>query len=161
VSGLPDFPGTPVWLTAEEHRFINEGGDVTALARSFKDVHYEEYGFEGGPYLGFPKSHDVWGDGSIVVVPAPGHTPGSIIVFVNLPNAKRYAFLGDLVWQTEGVTQREEKPWPTRLLVDFDAQGVRESLLRVVALHERYPEIVLVRAHDARGLVDLPLLTSP
>ncbi len=60
------------------------------------DIRYEEYVFEGGPYLGFPKSHDVWADGSIVVVPARGHTPGSVIIFVNLPTKKRYAFLGDL-----------------------------------------------------------------
>jgi hypothetical protein len=29
-----------------------------------------------GPYLGFPESHGVYGDGSIVVVRARGHTPG-------------------------------------------------------------------------------------
>jgi N-acyl homoserine lactone hydrolase len=160
VSGLPDFPGTPVWLNAAEHAFIAQGGEATALARSLKDIRYEKYVFEGGPYLGFSQSHDVWADGSIVVVPAPGHTPGSVIVFMNLPTKKRYAFLGDLAWQTEGVTQREEKPWLTRMLVDFDAEGVRENLLRVSAMHERYPEIILVPAHDARGLADLPLLTA-
>jgi glyoxylase-like metal-dependent hydrolase (beta-lactamase superfamily II) len=32
------------------------------------------------------RTHRVcYGDGSIVVVPAPGHTPGSVITFVTLP----------------------------------------------------------------------------
>jgi hypothetical protein len=54
----------------DELHAVDEGGMVTALARSFTGVRYEEYGFEGGAYLGFSKSHDVDGDGSIVVVPA-------------------------------------------------------------------------------------------
>jgi N-acyl homoserine lactone hydrolase len=49
----------------------------------------------------------VWGDGSIVLVPAPGHTPGSIVAFIALPTGKRYALIGDLTWQLEGVTA-----WP-------------------------------------------------
>ncbi len=63
--------------TAEERRFIDDGGWISSTARECTNARWEEYGFEGGPYLGFPKSHDVYGDGSIVVVPQPGHTPGS------------------------------------------------------------------------------------
>jgi N-acyl homoserine lactone hydrolase len=85
VSGLPDFPGVPVWVTPEEHQFIRKSGDMD-FCRLFMGIRYEEYGFEGGPYLGFPASQDVYGDGSVVVVPAPGHTPGSVIIFVTLPS---------------------------------------------------------------------------
>ena len=41
---------------------------MTTVARSFSGVRWEEYGFEQRPYLGFPKSHDVYKDGAIVVV---------------------------------------------------------------------------------------------
>jgi glyoxylase-like metal-dependent hydrolase (beta-lactamase superfamily II) len=159
VSGLPDFPGTPVWVTREEHAFIRDGGWITSLARSFGDVRYEEYGFEGGAYLGFARSHDVYGDGAIVVVPAPGHTPGSVIVFLTLANGKRYALLGDLVWQREGVLEREERPWLQRVLADSDASAVREGLLRVAAIAKRLPELTLVPAHDARGFAQMPALS--
>jgi len=73
-----------VWVTPQEHEFIRKSGDMD-FCKLFTGIRYEEYGFENGPYLGFPSSHDVYGDGSIVVVPAPGHTPGSVIVFVTLP----------------------------------------------------------------------------
>jgi glyoxylase-like metal-dependent hydrolase (beta-lactamase superfamily II) len=96
VSGLPDFPGVPVWVTPQEREFIRKGGSGQ-FGKPFPNIRYEEYGFEGGPYLGFPASHDVDGDGSLVVVPAPGHTPGSVIVFVTLRNGTRYALVGDLV----------------------------------------------------------------
>lgn len=155
TSGLSDFSDTPVWVTAEERRFVDEGGFLTAVARS-AHAHYEPYAFEGGPYLGFPRSHDVWGDGALVVVPAPGHTPGSVIVFVTLPTGARYAFVGDLAWQDEGITEREERPFVQRTLGDSDPAGVRENLLRMAAIHERFPEIVLVPAHDARGFASIP-----
>ncbi len=156
TSGLPDFPTTPVLLTAEERRFIRDGGFLTVVARDFGGDHYEEYGFEGGPYLGFPRSHDVHGDGSIVVVPAPGHTPGSVIVFVALSGAERYAFVGDLCWQSEGVTEREERPWLQRTLGDQDEAEVREGLLRMNAIVSALPQISLVPAHDARAFAGLP-----
>jgi glyoxylase-like metal-dependent hydrolase (beta-lactamase superfamily II) len=159
VSGIPDFPGTPVWLPSEERRFIEEGGAVTSLTRGLSGVHYEEYSFEKGEYLGFPKSHDVYGDGSIVIVPAPGHTPGSVIVFLTLPSAKRFALVGDLVWQMEGLTEREEKPWVSRY-VDHDPMLLRESLLRMSAIATRFPEIIVIPAHDARGFAAMPLLSA-
>jgi len=159
VSGLPDFPGVPVWVTAQEHEFIKKSGDMD-FCKLFPDILYEEYGFEGGPYLGFPASHDVYGDGSIVVVPAPGHTPGSVIVFVTLPSGTRYAFVGDLVYQLEGITLREERPWLVRRKADTDAEGNRENLLRIIALKERLPELIIVPAHDMRGFAQIPQLPS-
>jgi N-acyl homoserine lactone hydrolase len=130
LSGVPDFPGTPVWVTRDEQRFIAEAGWITAVARSCGDARFQSYDFEDKPYLGFARSHDVYGDGSIVVVPAPGHSPGSVIIFVNLPNQRRYAFIGDLAWQQEGVRLREERPFITRVLADFDPENVRVQLQR-------------------------------
>jgi hypothetical protein len=54
-------------------------------------------------------------------------------VFVALPDGKRYAFLGDLVWQREGILEREERPWFWRRVVDRDPEAVRASILRVAA----------------------------
>jgi glyoxylase-like metal-dependent hydrolase (beta-lactamase superfamily II) len=158
VSGLPDFPGAPVWVTPEERKFISKGGSGQ-FGKPFTRIRYEEYGFEGGAYLGFPRSHDVYGDGSIVVVPAPGHTPGSVIIFVTLPNGTRYAFIGDLVWQLEGIALREERPWIVRRNgADLDAQGNRENLLKMIALNKRPPELMIVPAHDMRAFAEMPTL---
>ena len=138
VSGLPDFPRVPVWVTSQEHEFIKKGGNGQ-FGKPFTGIRYEEYDFEGGPYLGFPRSHDVYGDGAIVVVPAPGHTPGGVIIFVTLPNGTRYTFVGDLVWQLEGITQREERDGIVKKFADSDAESTRENLLRMIALKERCP----------------------
>jgi glyoxylase-like metal-dependent hydrolase (beta-lactamase superfamily II) len=161
VSGVPDFPGVPVLVTAAEHRFICEGGWVTVTARSMDRSQLREYAFDGGPYLGFGHSHDLYGDGSIVIVPAPGHTPGSVVVFLTLPGGARYAFAGDLVWQREGILQREERPWATIKTMGEDLVPLRDSLLRMSAIVARYPQIAIVPAHDARGYASLPEWSRP
>jgi glyoxylase-like metal-dependent hydrolase (beta-lactamase superfamily II) len=160
VSGLPDFPDVPVWVTAREREFIRKGGRLD-ICKLFTGIRYEEYGFEAGPYLGFPASHDVYGDGSIVVVPASGHTPGSVIIFVTLASGTRYAFVGDLVDQLEGIAQREERSWLLRVCgADEDAEGNRQNLLRLIALKERLPELIIVPAHDMRAFDQMPKLDA-
>lgn len=160
TSGVADFPETPVWINKEEHQFIDDGNSLTALIRSFPKIQYKEYAFKDIPYLNFPKSYDVYGDGSIVIVPAPGHTPGSVIIFISLPSGERYAMIGDLAWQREGVLLREERPWPQRILGDNNSKQVRENLLRMAAIAKRFPKITIVPAHDPRAFESIPFLNT-
>jgi glyoxylase-like metal-dependent hydrolase (beta-lactamase superfamily II) len=158
VSGIPDFPGTPVLLPADERRFVSEGGVATTVARGLAGVEWREYAFDGGPYLGFPRSHDIYGDGAIVVVPAPGHTPGSVVVFLTLPTGRRYAMVGDLCWQREGITLREERPLLIRAAVDWKPGLVREQIGHMAAVHALLPDLTLVPAHDGRQMAEIPPL---
>lgn len=160
VSGLDSLPGVPVWVNAAERDFIDDGGDMTSVARSIGKLDFKLYRFSDKPYLGFTQSLDVWGDGSIVLVPAAGHTPGSVIAFIALPSGARYALLGDLVWQTEGIDLPAERPWITRVLVDVDAQAVRQNIEHVAAIHRRFPQIGMIPAHDARAMSALPVFPA-
>ncbi|MBV8032658.1 MAG: MBL fold metallo-hydrolase [Betaproteobacteria bacterium] len=155
VSGAPDLAGIPVLVTAPERRFISEGGWLTVSARDIEPSRLREYAFEGGRYLGFEHSHDFYGDGSVVAVPAPGHTPGSVIVFVNL-REKRYAFVGDLVWQRQALVERAERPWFVKRQLDLDPVALQGSLLRMNAVAMRFPEIQIVPSHDPRGYDGIP-----
>jgi glyoxylase-like metal-dependent hydrolase (beta-lactamase superfamily II) len=158
VSGVSDFPSLPVLVTPEERTFIRDGGGLTVTARQTTDGRLVTYAFEGGPYLGFPRSHDVYGDGSIVIVPAPGHTPGSVVVFLSLPGGARYALVGDLVWQLEAITEREERAWIVEVISKSDRAGARANILHMAALQERFPDLVIVPAHDSRGFAGMPTL---
>jgi glyoxylase-like metal-dependent hydrolase (beta-lactamase superfamily II) len=104
----------------------------------------------GPPYENFDRSLDLFEDGSIVLVPLPGHTPGSIGMFVNLRSGKRLFFIGDLTWAIEGVQLPAERPWMSRKLVDRDEEGVRRSIVKVYGVMKRYPEMMIVPAHDRR-----------
>ncbi len=167
MSGLPDFPGLPVMVTARDRAFFDKsqapgrpGPPGFGPPFTQTPFNWQVFGFEGGPYLGFPRSHDVHGDGSVVCVPAPGHTPGSIIVFVTLPRGVRYALVGDLVWQREGLSRRIERPWPVRLLGDTDPEGTRHNLLKMVSVMQTIPEMIVVPSHDQRAYAEMAQLPN-
>lgn len=160
VSGLVDLPNVPVFVPQAELDFINSGDPASALAREIGTKNYKVYEFEGGPYLGFDKSHDVFGDGSVVLVPAPGHTPGSIFAFITTSSGQRYVLIGDTAWQAEGVDLPAERPWLSRMLVDNDPEGVRTLLVKLHQLKEAMPDLIVVPAHDRRVWEKLPQLSA-
>lgn len=167
MSGLPGFPGLPVMVTARDKAFFDNSPNRGRLGPpgfgppfTQTPFNWQVFGFEGGPYLGLARSHDVHGDGSVVCVPAPGHTPGSIIIFVTLPRNVRYALVGDLVWQREGLTRRLERPWPMRLLGDTDPDGTRQNLLKMVSVMQRIPQMIIVPAHDQRAYPEMAALPN-
>lgn len=157
VSGVADMPGVPVWVSEAELAFIQSGKDGGRLARNLGLKDYRAFDFPNGPYEGFARSWDVFDDGSVVLVPAAGHTPGSIVAFVNTPDGRRYALIGDTAWQAEGVTLPAQKPLLTRF-VDDDAAATKAMLEKLHALKAAQPDLVIVPAHDARVWATLPML---
>jgi glyoxylase-like metal-dependent hydrolase (beta-lactamase superfamily II) len=167
MSGMPDFPGLPIMVTARDKAFFGKphapgrpGSPGFGPPFTQTPFDWQVFGFEGAPYLGFARSHDVYGHGSVVCVPAPGHTPGSIIVFVALPKDVRYALVGDLVWQREGLTRRVERPALIKLLADTDAEGTRQNLLKMVSVMQRLPEMIVVPSHDQRAFAEMARLPN-
>ncbi|MDP9793148.1 glyoxylase-like metal-dependent hydrolase (beta-lactamase superfamily II) [Catenuloplanes nepalensis] len=156
VSGL-DSLDVPVWLAPGERPYAEGAKDDRVFSLVTRRHTIREYAFDGPAHLGFRSSHDVHGDGSVVIVPAAGHTPGSVVVFVTLPSAQRFAFIGDLTWQLDGITRRVDRPLLLRALADSDSSAVREDLSRVIALADR---VHLVPAHDARAYQGIPRLTA-
>lgn len=157
VSGLDDLGNVPVMVDAAEKGFIDVKARGTELLNSFPNINYKQYEFDGGPYLGFPNSRDVWGDGSVVIVPAPGHTPGSVVVFVNLPSGMRYAALGDMVWQMEGIELPSEKPWLLRRLIGEDDEQVHKDIAIMRSIGKKYTQIHLLPAHDPSAFRMIPV----
>jgi len=42
--------------------------------------------------------HDLFGDGKVILIPTPGHTPGSQAVMMRLANTGPVIFAGDAIW---------------------------------------------------------------
>ncbi|MGH3246002.1 MAG: MBL fold metallo-hydrolase [Trebonia sp.] len=156
VSGLNDLL-VPIWMNSGERHYAAEdpGGKVFRTVSTGHEIH--EYEFHGPPYLGFPSSFDVHGDGSVVVALAAGHTTGSVVIFVTVPSGKRYAFIGDLTWQLDGISRRVERPLLLRKLADSDPVQVRQGLLRVIALAGL---MQIVPAHDCNAYDGIPCLPA-
>jgi glyoxylase-like metal-dependent hydrolase (beta-lactamase superfamily II) len=156
VGGLDGLWDTPVWMNEHERRYAAEDRDGKVFRHVSAGHEIHEYGFDSRSYLGFASSYDVYDDGSVVVVLAGGHTPGSVIVFVTVPSGTRYAFIGDLTWQIDGIRRRVERPWLLRKLADSDPDQLRQDLLRMIALDGL---MHIVPAHDLSCYDGIPRLT--
>ena len=77
-----------------------------------------------------------------------------------LPDGARYALVGDIVWQREGVDIPAERPWLARRMVDKDEAQVRAVIVRLHMIEERFPQLVVVPAHDERVWEMLPSLQA-
>lgn len=112
-----------------------------------------EFDFKGPAVDGFPGSYDVYGDGSIVGVPLPGHTPGSTGWLVRSTSGVTYLFSGDASLTFRGV----EKPAHKSLrLYDEDLGALSNTLARLHAFVQFRPDVVVVPAHDGSALEHVP-----
>ncbi|MEM8608070.1 MAG: MBL fold metallo-hydrolase [Myxococcota bacterium] len=153
VSGLSDFQDkVPVWLTEEELQYLwqDDAGQLFRELEAQFNLRLRKHQFTDGAYGPFPWSKDYFGDGTVMILPLPGHTPGSVSIMVNLPSGKRYLFIGDTAWAKEGVDWPAERPFISREMVDDDPQLVRDQLVFLHKLQQTNPEVVIVPAHDAR-----------
>lgn len=86
--------------------------------------------------------HDVFGDGRIRILPAPGHTPGHQVLLVHLEETGPIILAGDLYFFEIG---RELRRIP---LFNVDAEGTRRSMDRIEALAAETGAEVWIE-HDA------------
>lgn len=84
----------------------------------------------------------------MVLIAAPGHTPGSQMVYVRLADGRELLFLGDVVWQMRNIeTQRERPRWATALIGE-DRHAVFGQIKTLHGLSRQHPEVKIVPGHD-------------
>jgi len=94
------------------------------------------------PDLGpFTAGHDLFGDGSIVLLPTPGHTPGSLSMLVRRPDHAPLLLVGDLTYDA-GLLVAGEIPGVG------DKRQMRDTVAMVNALRRLHPDIAILAAHD-------------
>ncbi|MFR0688237.1 MBL fold metallo-hydrolase [Enterobacterales bacterium AE_CKDN230030158-1A_HGKHYDSX7] len=151
ASGLSDFPEVPVWATYEEINYAHIAQPPAVFPSQFRHpVKWEPFQFDSGPFLSYERSLDLFGDGSLVLVPMHGHTPGSVGLFITLDDGRRFFFSGDTTWRLSGFTGPHEKFWISRQLVDSDRERTLAEVARVHELMLAYPKLTVVPAHDAQ-----------
>lgn len=93
--------------------------------------------------------HDVFGDGSVVIVQAPGHTPGHTVLLVRLANAGPVLLTGDMYHLAE---TRERRLVPT---FNTDRAQTLASMDKVEALAAETGARV-IRQHVPEDIESLP-----
>lgn len=101
----------------------------------------------------FTETFDLMGDGSLMVLPTPGHLEGSVSMLARWGEAPPLLFIGDLTYNEELL-----------MLDRFPAIGnkgeLRSSFAKVRALKERMPDLVILPAHDFNAAEKLRLAMS-
>jgi glyoxylase-like metal-dependent hydrolase (beta-lactamase superfamily II) len=146
ADGLADFPDTPVLVTRDEWhaaRAVLSGVDgyvrrhLAAPVR-WRLVDCDRQAATWGP---FDRAVDVLGDGSVVMVGTPGHSPGHASVVVRLRD--RLALLtGDAVYTMRALRERLH-PW--RL---GQARAYHRSFETIRAFADAHPDALVVPGHD-------------
>ncbi len=90
----------------------------------------------------FGSCFDVMGDRSIVLLPTPGHTAGSVSMLLHSAGMPPILLISDLAFELDMLLS-DRLPGVGE---DFDA--MLDSYARVRALKERLPELVILPSHD-------------
>jgi len=85
----------------------------------------------------------------VVLQKAPGHSPGSQLVYVELAGGQRFLFVGDIAWSRDNVTLGRGRPYLAKLLMGEDRPGVAAQL---AALAHLPSDVHLIVAHDPAAL---------
>lgn len=151
ASGLSDFPGIPILAHPAEIAYAKEihtgtlfPGQMAAAAGR-----WQELAFTGPEVAPFGKSCDLWGDGSALLVPLAGHTPGSVGLLLKLHSGRRLLFIGDTVWSAQAVVERSPKFWLAGRVVDNDRDQTMDTVGKLAEFSLANPDVTIVPAHDA------------
>ena len=157
IGGLPELTGSDLLVSAAEWAELSKRGpELRGFLRShiqLPGLRWHQVSLEptGDPSLApFTQSLDVMGDGSLVLLPTPGHTAGSVSLLVRRGARPPLLLAGDLTYGAE-LLQRGQLPGVgTR-------RQLAESTRKVLALEQQLPGLVVLPAHDptaARRLLD-------
>jgi glyoxylase-like metal-dependent hydrolase (beta-lactamase superfamily II) len=98
----------------------------------------------------FAHGHDLMGDGSIVLLPTPGHLDGSLSVFLRVDPP--ILFVSDLCYRTD-LLMNDQFPGTG------EQEVLAESWAKVRALKRALPDMLIVPSHDRAAVA--PLLAHP
>ncbi len=90
---------------------------------------------------GFEGIYDVTGDGSMILLPTPGHTPGSLSMLVRSEGWAPILLAGDLTYEAD-LIETDATPGTG------DATALRASYKKVRRLRELLPDLVIAPSHD-------------
>jgi glyoxylase-like metal-dependent hydrolase (beta-lactamase superfamily II) len=149
VGAVEEFPKAAITADAREIAWAQQNPDYNYVPSEYDDVsRWRAIDFDPHqPFGPFPSSFDLFGDGSVLVVSTPGHTPGHVSLLVNLP-AGPVLLTGDMAWTELNLdTQTIGLPF-----VSSDGEAARVSLGQAVRFRREHPEVLVVPGHDLAPL---------
>ncbi len=83
---------------------------------------------------------------------APGHSPGSQLIYVRRADGRELLFVGDIAWHRRSIETLRMRPLAASLFLKEDRQPVADQLLALQKLIAANPSLEIIVAHDGEGL---------
>ncbi len=152
AGGAPDFPEARIMASSDEMRTIAQphsgAGGTWPSQVANPSIQWQPITLQAVAYKGYAQSLDLYHDGSVVLVAMPGHTAGSLGMFVTVDSGTCYFFIGDVAWKAAAVQLGAPKFWAASLIVDRDRAQTLASVEKVRDVLRSHPGTVVVPAHD-------------
>ena len=149
VSGLLDLPGLEIKAHDVEWKWAM-GTSIApspGVRASLIDRPVETYDLDGPPVLTFARSHDLFGDGSVLLLDLAGHSPGSVGVLLRTERGP-VLIAGDAAWNSAQIEDVRQKAGFPGCFVDDDRRETFRTLHRLHAARHR-ATILPTHDHDA------------
>jgi glyoxylase-like metal-dependent hydrolase (beta-lactamase superfamily II) len=101
--------------------------------------------FDGPTLGGIGPTHDVFGDGSALLVALPGHARGQLGLLAQTRLGPLF-FVADSCWLSQSFRTNSPPHWITNAIVD-DARALRATLARLHDFARDRPEVAIVPSH--------------
>ena len=157
IGGLAELAGSDLLVSAAEWaELAKPGPELRGFLRShiqLPGLKWHQVSLEptDDPALApFTESLDLMGDGSLVLLPTPGHTAGSVSLLIRRAGRPPLLLAGDLTYGAE-ILQSGQLPGVG------NRRRLAESSHKVLALAQQQPGLVVLPAHDptaAQRLLD-------
>ena len=89
----------------------------------------------------------------VVLIKAPGHTPGSQMVYVKLASGREMILVGDIAWQVLGIDTQRQKPDSTSRFMSEDRAAIGKQLAWLKDVQAQGISVVV--SHDGSQLQSL------
>ncbi len=148
VGAVEEFPRAEVIADRVEITYGTGSPKYNFVPGEYDDVHFRPLDFgASAPFGPFPGAIDLLGDGSVLVVSTPGHTPGHVSLLVRLPEGP-VLLAGDVAW-AEGNLRSGTIGLP---FVSVDGPAARAALGQLAAFSKENPDVTIVPGHDLSPL---------
>jgi N-acyl homoserine lactone hydrolase len=152
IGGLPLLANSAIVITRDEWDALAK---PLPEARGFMPSHIDLPGLNwnritpeplADPTLEpFTDGHDLFADGSLIILPTPGHTPGSLSMLVRRPGHAPLLMVGDLTYDANLLTAG-------KLPGVGDKEQMRDAVNKINALRQTMPELAILAAHDTNAV---------
>jgi glyoxylase-like metal-dependent hydrolase (beta-lactamase superfamily II) len=146
ICGVLDLPDLPVYLHSIELDWATTGpvAPVGGVRDALEHRPIDTYSLDGPPVATFERSHDLFGDGTVILVDLSGHTPGSVGVLAH--TERGWTLLaGDAAWHTYQIDDIRQKTSYPGALADEDRDVCFRTLHR---LHAARDQMRIIPSHD-------------